>query len=124
MPSRYSKREIRHRKKIDKIRQKSLMKQEIRQEKEKYQQPMETYKKMSFWLMKGIAINGLAVELYSMFAMIFLKDLSALGSLVAAVIATPVAELIVLSVYCIKSFMSKREEENLIFERDKMNREM
>jgi hypothetical protein len=63
-----------------------------------------------------ILINCFVVEIYSMWAMIKLSDLSALYSLIGAVIG----ESVTYAIYCAKSFHETKEEERIKLERDKI----
>ena len=65
-------------------------------------------------LMYLLIINCTVVEIYSMAAMIYLKDLSALSVLISTVIG----ESISYGIYCLKSYFSKKSEERLKFERE------
>ena len=66
-----------------------------------------------------ILLNCTIVEAYSMFVMYQLKDLSALYSLIGAV----VGESISYAIYCLKSFNDSKEEAKSLLERDKFNME-
>lgn len=66
-------------------------------------------------LMYFILINCTVVEVYSMVVMYLLADLSALYSLIGAV----VTESISYAIYCAKSYQSKREEVASKLARDK-----
>ena len=63
-----------------------------------------------------ILVNCTVIEIYSMVAMWILNDLSALYSLIAAV----VSESISFSVYAAKSYNETKQEELIKLERDKM----
>lgn len=63
-----------------------------------------------------ILVNCTVIEIYSMVAMWLLNDLSALYSLIAAV----VSESISFSVYAAKSYNETKQEELIKLERDKM----
>lgn len=65
-------------------------------------------------LMYLIFLNCLMIELYTMWVMFILNDLSALYSLVGAVIG----ESLAFAVYCYKSFKETKEEQRLQFEKD------
>lgn len=62
-----------------------------------------------------ILINCSIIEVYSMTAMIMMKDLSALYSLIGAV----VGESLSYAIYCAKSFNDSKEEAKSKLERDK-----
>lgn len=66
-------------------------------------------------LMYFILINCTVVEIYSMIAMYLLADLSALYSLIGAVIG----ESIAYAIYCCKSFHETKEERRQDFEKEK-----
>lgn len=66
-------------------------------------------------LMYLILINCFIVEIYSMWVMFVLGDLSALYSLIGAV----VGESVTFAIYCYKSFNETKEEQRLQFEKDK-----
>ena len=70
-------------------------------------------------LIAYILINCTVVELYSMFVMFYLRDLTALYTLIGAV----VTESISFAIYCAKAFKETKEEETLKFERDKFKLE-
>lgn len=65
-------------------------------------------------LMYLIFLNCIMIELYTMWVMFILNDLSALYSLVGAVIG----ESLAFAVYCYKSFKETKEEQRLQFEKD------
>jgi hypothetical protein len=67
-------------------------------------------------LMYIILLNCLVIEIYSMWVMVKLSDLSALYSLIGAVIG----ESITYAIYCAKSFNETKEEERIKLERDKI----
>ena len=79
----------------------------------KNNKPMTTTK----LIMYVILINCIVVEIYSMWIMYTLQDLSALYSLIGAVIG----ESISFAVYCAKSFKETKEEALIALERDKFN---
>ena len=64
-------------------------------------------------------IKSLDVEIYSMWIMFTLQDLSALYSLIGAVIG----ESISYAIYCTKSFKENKEEAIISFEREKFDYE-
>lgn len=66
-------------------------------------------------LMYTILFNCFIVEVYSMWVMFILGDLSALYALIGAVIS----ESIAFAIYCYKSFNETKEEQRLQFEKDK-----
>lgn len=71
---------------------------------------VSTTKKLIYFIL----LNCTIVELYSMWAMYVLSDLSALYSLIGAVIT----ESISFAIYAVKAFNETKEEERLRFERD------
>ena len=66
-------------------------------------------------LMYIILFNCIAIEIYSMWVMYALRDLSALYSLIGAVIG----ESLSYAIYCAKSFNETKEEVKAALERDK-----
>jgi hypothetical protein len=60
----------------------------------------------TFTIAAFIFLNMVVVEIYCMWAMIKLQDISAIGGLISAVIS----EGFVFAIYCYKSFRSKKEE--------------
>ena len=62
-----------------------------------------------------IFINCTIIEVYSMAVMYILQDLSALSTLIGAV----VGEAVSFAVYAAKSFCETKEEERIKFEREK-----
>lgn len=61
-----------------------------------------------------ILLNCTIIEVYSMIVMVMLKDLSALVSLIGAV----VGESITYAIYCAKSHLDTREEKRLEFDKE------
>jgi cytosine/uracil/thiamine/allantoin permease len=59
-------------------------------------------------------INCTILEIYSMWAMIHLNDLSALTTLISSIIG----ETMSYAIYCLKSYFGKKEEENMKFQRE------
>lgn len=109
---------------FDKKKRKELIKMEKRRRKEELhaihtsgkdtseeKQKITTSKRLMYVIM----INCMIVEIYSMWAMFVLKDLSALYSLIGAVIS----ESISYAIYCAKSFKESKEEARIALERDK-----
>lgn len=68
-------------------------------------------------LIAYILINCTVIEVYSMAIMAYLRDLSALYTLIGAV----VTESISFAVYCAKAFKETKEEAIMKLERDKFN---
>lgn len=87
----------------------------------KNQYKLERKKKMTTTkiFMYFILINCSVVEIYSMFVMYKFQDLTALYSLIGAV----VGESISYAIYCLKSFNDSKEEAKSLLERDKFNME-
>lgn len=75
-----------------------------------------TSKKLVYLLI----INCTIIEIYSMIVMVHLQDLSALSVLITTIIG----ESLSYGIYCLKAFFSKKEEENLKFEREKFEDEV
>ena len=94
-------------------------KQELREISEQYKYVSEAKQKRttSKVLMYFILANCTMIELYSMVVMFVLKDLSALYSLIGAVIGQSVSY----AIYCTKSFKESKEEAINSLERDKFN---
>ena len=108
--------------------------EELEKEKKRYTQQKELYEKekeihdikasMRRWkpptttkvIMAFLFLNCSAVEIYSMVVMWQLMDLSALYSLITAV----VTESISFAVYAAKRYNEKKQEELIKLERDKM----
>ncbi|MCC8157289.1 MAG: hypothetical protein LIO54_08440 [Oscillospiraceae bacterium] len=101
--------------------------EQARQEKqlfEQEQQIRDIKRSMRRWnpptttklLMAFILINCSAVEIYSMVAMWHLQDLSALYSLITAV----VTESLSFAVYCAKAYNETKQEELIKLQRDQM----
>lgn len=67
-------------------------------------------------IMIGIFVNAIVIELYSMIVMFVFQDLSALYSLIGAVIGVSISY----AIYCAKSFYGRREEERNKLEREKL----
>lgn len=89
----------------------------LKEIKHKYRYGNERKKKLTSTkiFMYYILINCTVVEIYSMYIMFYLKDLSALVSLIGAVIG----DSICYAIYCAKSFKETKEEANIRLERDK-----
>jgi len=66
-------------------------------------------------LMYIIIINCTIIEIYTMWAMYKLQDLSALSTLITAIIGEGFSYMI----YCAKSFFAKKNEVLMAFEREK-----
>lgn len=107
---------------IKKLRKELLKAEERRRVKElkevkamhtikEYQRAVSTTKILTYFIL----INCTVVEAYSMWVMYRLQDLSALYSLIGAVIT----ESISYAVYCAKSFKENNAKFNLAFEREK-----
>ena len=90
---------------------------EIRELKKKHTYRDNQNKRLSTTkkLMYLILINCTAIELYSMWVMYHFADLSALYSLIGAVIG----ESLSFAIYCFKSFNETKEEEIMKLQRDK-----
>ena len=69
----------------------------------------------TFFLVAFIFLNLVVVEIFSMWAIATLKDVSPLGGLIAAV----VGEGFIFAIYCAKSFNSKKAEVASELEREK-----
>ena len=115
-------------KKFIKKKRKALLKAEQRKRKNELKSINKLYRKTNSKrdeirkkrtttkiLMYFILINCSVVEIYSMIAMYTLSDLSALYSLIGAV----VGESISYAIYCCKSFHDTKEEKKHDFEREK-----
>lgn len=68
----------------------------------------------SKFLMYLILINCVFVEVYSMWVMYYLKDLSALYSLIGAVITSSIT----FAIYCAKAYKGKKSQVDAQLERD------
>lgn len=71
-------------------------------------------------LMYLILLNCFVIEVYSMCVMAILKDLSALYSLIGAVVTSSVT----FAIYCAKSYKGKRSEVDAQLARDKFEAEL
>lgn len=91
-------------------------KNEIREINEKEKTPKKQFKRTTTTklLMYFIFTNCFMIEVYSMWVMVKLSDLSALYSLIGAVIG----ESLSFAIYCAKSFNETKEEERIRLERD------
>lgn len=116
-------------KKYKKLVKRELIKAEKRKRKMKLKELRNKYKPVkkkkkkkstTKLLVFFIILNCSIVEIYSMFIMYNLKDLSALYSLIGAV----VGESIAFAIYCAKSFKETKEEAINKLERDKFNASM
>lgn len=99
--------------------EKRKRKNKIREIKKQHRPDKKEKKKITTTklLIYFIILNCTVVEVYSMIIMYMLKDLSALYSLIGAV----VGESIAYAIYCAKSFKENKEEANYKLERDKFN---
>lgn len=114
--------------KYDAIKRKEILKQEKR----KYKNEILSIKKQAKvpsrmdkftttkLFMYVILINCILVEGYSMAVMYMLKDLSALYSLIGAVITQSIS----FAIYCVKSHTDTKEEVKSRLERDKFEAEI
>lgn len=116
--------ELRHQKKL----KKALIKAEKLKNKEEIRKIKYQFKKEKPWksrmtttkrLMYFIVLNCTIIEIYSMYIMAHLQDLSSLYSLIGAV----VGESISYAIYCAKSFNETKEEVRSQLERDRFNAE-
>lgn len=73
-----------------------------------------TTTKVFMWF---IFVNCAIIEMYSMFVMFFLGDLSALAALIGAVIG----EAMTFAVYCAKAYNETKQEEKIKLEREQFN---
>ena len=73
-----------------------------------------TTTKVFMWF---IFINCAVIEIYSMYAMFVLGDLSALNALIGAVIG----EAMAFAVYCAKAYNETKQEEQIKLEREQFN---
>lgn len=114
--------EIHHSQKM----KKAILKSEKRRRKAEISKINQEYKPDKSWkkkmtttkiLMYFILINCTVTELYSMYVMLILQDLSSLYSLIGAV----VGESISYAIYCAKSFKETKEEAIIQLERDRFN---
>ena len=68
-------------------------------------------------LITFIMVNCTLIEVYSMYVMYHLQDLSSLYSLIGAV----VSESLSFGIYCAKAFNETTEEQKILLERDKLS---
>ena len=116
----------REERKYQRLLKKELIKLDKRKKKQELREISEQYKYVSEGkqkrtttkvLMYFILANCTMIEIYSMIVMFVLKDLSALYSLIGAVIGQSVSY----AIYCTKSFKETKEEAINSLERDKFN---
>ena len=118
--------ELKHKAKLRKIEERGirkLRKRELKEKADSYKKPrkkIQTTKVITALLMGLMLINCLAIEAYSCYAMFILQDLSALYSLIGAVVTTTIGEVIAFSVYSAKSFSETKAEKQLEFEYAKL----
>lgn len=111
-------------KKFDDKKKKEILKMRKRQYREEletikseYRDPPKKHFTTTKILMYLIFLNCFVIEVYSMWVMYALKDLSALYSLIGAVIG----ESLSFAIYCAKSFKESKEEAIISLERDKLS---
>ncbi len=83
----------------------------IRKQMRRFKAPTKTELIAAF-----LFVNFTVVEAYSMWAMIYLQDASALYVLITSVLAEPIA----FAIYALKAYHGKKQEEAVKLERDKM----
>lgn len=88
----------------------------IRNERKKYRNHVETNKLMAFYLF--VMLNVLVV--YAMLAMWTFQDLTYLGVLITDV----AAQILLYAIYCLKAYHGKKQEEDLKFKRESLNKDM
>lgn len=112
-------------KRLEKQKLRALKKQEIRKLKNDIaiidsenvlKKPKETSKK----LMYLILLNCMVIELYSMIVMVIIRDLSALYSLIGAVVTSSVT----FAIYCAKAYKGKKSEVEAKLQRDMFEAEL
>lgn len=101
-------------------RKEALEKAEDRKQKLELNEINQQYRNVSRWttskyLMLFILLNCTAVEIYSMWLMVYLSDLSPLTTLMGSVIT----ESISYAIYCTKSFKENKEKALVQLDRDK-----
>jgi len=79
-------------------------------------------KVLAIVIMGSIFLITIAVIAYAMWAMIYLQNLDALPVLITAVIGSSISEVMAFAVYCAKSYLETKAEEDVRLERDKMLR--
>ena len=102
---------------LNKIKEKNISnerKRKLKEEKEKHKLKIkiETNKLMAIYLF--VLLN--AIVIYAMKAMWTFSDLSYLGVLISDI----AAQVIVYSIYCLKAYHSKKQEEQIKFEKEKL----
>ena len=87
----------------------------LKEESNKYNQKrkVETSKAIAIYLV--VLLN--TIILYAMIAMWFFKDLTYLGVLITDI----AAQIMIYGIYCLKAYHSKKQEENVKLEREKMS---
>lgn len=108
----------------EKRMKKAILASEERKRKEELRSINSTHRPIKEWrkkmtttkrLMYAILINCIVIEIYSMYVMVALQDLSSLYSLIGAV----VGESVCYAIYCAKSFNDSKEEAKSKLERDR-----
>lgn len=130
MSSRYDskeyKEELEFNKKLKKIEERGLRKLKKRELKERanqYKKPrkkIQTTKIITALLMILMLVNCLAIEAYSCYVMFVLQDLSALYSLIGAVVTTTIGEVLAFTVYSAKSYKETKAEKDMELEYKKI----
>lgn len=113
--------------KYKKLKEKATLKSKANKYKKEIQEIKSEYTNEPEWketwntskkLVYLLIVNCTLIEIYAMVMMGILKDLSALSVLITTVLG----ESISYGIYCLKAFYSKKEEEQLKFERDKFDK--
>lgn len=110
-------------KKIEKKGEKILRKRELQDLKASYKKPrkkIQTGKILTVLSMILLAVNCVWVERFSMVAMLQWGDLSALPSLITAVVSTTIGEAVIFAIYSAKSYHETKEEEKIKLERERL----
>lgn len=100
-----------------------LMRRKLRELKKLPKQKMECYKKMSLILMAFFGAIIILLVADVQISLFWLKDTMPLNSLITAISVAVLGELGALMAYCAKSYLSKKEEERINLEKEKMNKE-
>lgn len=115
---------IKHKQKLRKIERKNekiKMKQELKFERNKYKKKTETSKILAITLMSLMLIILMMIMGMSFYVIINWRDVDTLHYLINGIGLSIIGEVAAFAIYSCKSFMSKREEEKIKFEREKYN---
>lgn len=92
--------------KIEEQGQRNLRRRQLEEKRDSFKpqrKKIQTSKLLTGFLMAFILINCVAVEIFSMYAMICLKDISSIYALIAGAVTSVIGEITALAVYSFKS---------------------